>query len=375
MQHAENDDAHLRRLVEAMRREAERNEALLNAFFSAELHLVACNRLRDLFDYLFHGFRMAFNLDAVTLLLLDPDETARQLLLEPLPLADATQPEPVPDYEYLRLLEHPALLDALHPKHRLFCGEPTDFTLHTAFPKQTGIRSCALLPLVRENQLLGSLGLGSQDPERFNYRLGYEYVTHLASVVGLCIEGCISRETLQRLSRVDTLTQVYNRRELTARLHDELRRSLRTGLPLTFLLADVDFFKRVNDQYGHLSGDRVLQGVAQCLRTHTRATDCVARYGGEEFAILLPGSDQTTALRVAEKIRLAIADAVFTGQQNESIPVTASFGLATLNPQGHSIHEWSHLAESLTQCADEALYYSKAHGRNQSRAVLYPDCD
>jgi len=155
--------------------------------------------------------------------------------------------------------------------------------------------------------------------------------------------------------RKDSLTGVFNRVAYEEQLENEYQRWKRFGNPLTFLIWDIDHFKQFNDRYGHAIGDQVLRNVAQQLSGRIRTTDFVARYGGEEFAMLLPGADIKAALKLANQLRLNIAETGFNhGETN--LPVTISCGLACFEP-GDS-------PQSVFNRADHALYRAKRAGRN-----------
>lgn len=171
-----------------------------------------------------------------------------------------------------------------------------------------------------------------------------------------------AEEKLVELANTDGLTGLDNRRHFMERLRQELERSRRYGHPLSLIMLDLDHFKRVNDEYGHLVGDEVLRRVAGILRENTRKTDVAGRYGGEELVIALPESDLLPAVELAEKLRLLIAELVIgpeSGLQN----ITASFGVVAYHP-GHDTDMDLVLDELLKQ-VDIALYRAKEAGRNR----------
>lgn len=169
---------------------------------------------------------------------------------------------------------------------------------------------------------------------------------------------------LRRLSLVDGLTGIANRRQFDTVLSREWRRCLRAGRPLSLLMADVDFFKQYNDGYGHQAGDIGLRSVADALQAKLRRpADIVARYGGEEFAAILPDTDPEGALQVAESMRLAVEQLGLPHEGSAFGVITISLGVASLVPQK------ADSMPRLVGAADWALYEAKRLGRNRVRAV------
>ncbi len=173
-------------------------------------------------------------------------------------------------------------------------------------------------------------------------------------------------QDLSRMARTDPLTGLYNRRCFMETAEAEVERMRRNGKPLSLLMLDVDFFKRVNDTWGHDIGDLVLQTLSSCLLSSMRQMDTCARLGGEEFAVLLPETNAQNAYQVAERLRNTIAN---TPIPEHEFRITASLGLATLD---NSTHEQSdkeaneHSVEVLLKYADIAMYSSKKNGRNRT---------
>lgn len=166
---------------------------------------------------------------------------------------------------------------------------------------------------------------------------------------------------LERLSNLDGLTQIANRRRFDGLLSQEWRRALRNGSPISIILVDVDFFKAYNDTYGHEAGDTVLKEVALALSTAVgRASDLVARYGGEEFIVALPGTGDDDALFVAERMRASVEALQIPHAGSQVGPcVTISVGVANAIPRQRS------QPDALVRAADEALYEAKRGGRNR----------
>ena len=163
-------------------------------------------------------------------------------------------------------------------------------------------------------------------------------------------------EKLEILANTDSLTELYNRRFFMNQAEKELSRARRHNTPISLIVGDVDLFKRVNDELGHLVGDAVLKEISSAIRGSIRLEDTVARMGGEEFAILLPDTKLEGALATAEKIRSAI-EALEISNSDKPVKTTMSFGVSSSEASPLSI-------DDLYGRADEALYTSKGNGRN-----------
>lgn len=167
---------------------------------------------------------------------------------------------------------------------------------------------------------------------------------------------------LAQKARIDGLTGLWNRAHFDQRLADEIRHATRHHLPLSLMLADLDRFKSLNDQFGHPFGDRVLERFAHMLQLG-RASDVACRYGGEEFAIIMPSTTAEEARGLADRIRRNLRD--FVWEWNPGLSITASFGVTDIIRAGQPT------PEAIVKAADEALYEAKAAGRD--RVVMAPD--
>jgi len=172
-----------------------------------------------------------------------------------------------------------------------------------------------------------------------------------------------SNQLLRDLSHTDPLTGLDNRRSMMDMLDRELERSQRLDTPLSLVMLDVDFFKKVNDNFGHQQGDEILKALAGQLRQALRQYDMAARFGGEEFALILPGIGLDGAVKVAERLRRQVeATRIETATRPTSI--TVSLGVAC-HPGPHI-----HTVDDLIREADAALYSAKRNGRNRIETVL-----
>lgn len=175
-----------------------------------------------------------------------------------------------------------------------------------------------------------------------------------------------ARDEMAYLAKHDGLTELLNRRAIYEMARGELERSRREGAPLSVIMLDLDHFKKINDNFGHPTGDQTLRAVAVAMQASLRQQDGPSRWGGEEFLILLPNTTLKTAAMLAEAIRRAIDDIRLQAGER-SVRVQASLGVACLAPESSNS-----LDEVLSQ-ADQALYQAKRSGRN--RVCVYSDAD
>ena len=155
----------------------------------------------------------------------------------------------------------------------------------------------------------------------------------------------------------DDLTKLFNSRYLNVHLGREIKRSRRYGVMVSLIVLDLDGFKAINDQHGHLAGSRALFEVGQVIQETVREIDIVSRYGGDEFTIILPQTGATGAGIIAERIRASIEERAFLSEQGLAVRLTASFGVATFPDNGQT-------REELIQKADQAMYLIKDRGKN-----------
>jgi len=338
--------------------EVSRNDAILKKTQERELELLRAGSLAQLLEKLIHGLRTSFQLDSVTLILHDPNHEIRHLLA-----GDGFLLEELTEVQFVDVLA--TIAPRLGNLERPWLGpfRMADHELLVPKGRQNG--SLALIPLRRSGQLDGVLVFSSVDRFRFNRELATDFLAHLGVVAAICLENAVNRARLVRSGLTDFLTGFHNRRYLHARLCEELARAQRDHLPIACLMIDVDHFKRINDEYGHLAGDAVLREVAQRIDDEMRLSDTGARFGGDEFAIVLPHGSLTDGERVASRVLEAVRGTpiVVTNQRSEL--VTLSIGVAAARPDSQGTRDYSELAEKLIAEADAALYRAKSAGRNR----------
>ncbi|MEA3107167.1 MAG: two-component system, cell cycle response regulator [Gammaproteobacteria bacterium] len=347
----------LKRRVKEMTAEAANNETILKKTQARELTLLRADSLAQLLRAMVDGLRESYSLDAISVVLLDPEHEIRHLLL-----ANGERPDEFQQVFFVDSLV--GLAPQLTALHKPWLGPFVGADHHLLFPGSSNLKSAALLPLPRKDRATGALCLGSRDPKRFTRHHGTDFLAHLGAVAAVCLENAVNRARLLRAGITDFLTGWHNRRYLQQRLKEELARAQRRGGTIACLMIDIDRFKAVNDGYGHLAGDNALKEVAQRVDTQIRSMDTAARFGGDELAILLPESSAAEAATLAERIREVIAAVPFALTAEVERTLTVSVGVASVSPGRHET-DLKAVADRLLADADAALYRAKAMGRNR----------
>lgn len=361
MANLEAENRELRLRLQSLKDDARHNEVLLERALDRELDLLEIDSLAELLVALTEGLQDAFALADVTLHLCDPEHQLRNLF-EQAGLNRGMFPK-------VRVFDHPrdlppALQHLKSPRLGRFLGHSHG----ELFDPERVIRSVALLPLTR-GTVRGCISLGSAEPQRYTHHHSTDLLHRLGIIAAVCLENAIYREQLIIHGYTDPLTNLRNRRYLEIRLQEEVAGCLRHRKPLSCLFLDADYFKRINDRYGHATGDIVLRELGFCLTRQLRACDTASRYGGEEFAVLLPHTDGEAAAGLAERIRTAVAALDLCSQTRESVSITASIGVSTFAapPMGTRVDTLTakEIGHGLLNSADQAVYRAKANGRNR----------
>jgi diguanylate cyclase (GGDEF)-like protein len=353
----ENETRELRARIAALVEEAANNERLLKRSQQRELDLLKADNLPELFEAICKGLLASYGLESVTLLLCDPQHEIRHLLI-----ADHLSTDDFPNVIFTDSMV--GVAPQFNAFHKPWLGPYMGCDHQLLFPRAESLRSVALIPLRRNERLQGSLNFGSSDEKRFSRHLATDFLAHLGVIASFAIENAVNRARLVRSGLTDFLTGWHNRRYLHARLKEELARAQRQGSGLTCLLIDLDRFKQINDQHGHLAGDMALREAAQRVDAHIRDSDAAARFGGDEFVVLAPGISPEQAAALAERIRAAVCESPLEIPGGKSLNLTVSIGVAGIVlDRNHS--DLKAAAEELLAEADAALYRAKQNGRNR----------
>jgi diguanylate cyclase (GGDEF)-like protein len=359
----ETENLQLREQLALLIEQARRNEDIMRRHQEFDLTFISAPGFRELIESIFHALSAPSDLDVVTLTLLDTKYEIRRIL-EDLGID-------LGEFPNLLFVQDPDELGALRSLTLPALGSYDEISHGYMFPSQLITpSSIALVPLWRHHGLIGMLGLGSRDVSRFSPSMATDFLEHMGSIVSICLENVINVERLKHLGLIDPLTGVNNRRYVEMRLVEEVGRSRRRGGALSCLFIDIDHFKLINDNFGHQCGDEVLREVASRVKAELRLSDTLGRFGGEEFLVLLPDTQMSDALNVAERIRAGIANRPFA-LTTEQRQITASLGVSTL-----TLADIDRPAESagtrLLGWADQALYQAKESGRNRVQASIQP---
>lgn len=314
---------------------ARRNETLLRRLQTLELQLLSCQGWAELLTLLCVDIPKQYALSSLTLCLFDPKERFRVSILRSLPTEQAHL---ISTLEFYREC-------ASHPS--------------VQYLNQDAM-SALSLPLYRQQECLGYVRLEADDAGRFSQGMATDFLQHTASVIAACLVLVYQQEEQARLAITDPLTGVENRRGLELSFSQLWEQGLREQRPLSLMMLDLDYFKRINDEYGHAVGDYALQALCRTVRQVIRPYDHIGRIGGEEFVLLLPGCGAQQMDELANRIQQSVRLMPLPIQDKNCVGVTASGSYMTVLPDAVQAFTLNQLLDHL----DGYLYQAKDRGRD-----------
>jgi len=353
-----DENSHLKATIKELIDSARYNQQTQDRFYALELYFLEANSYELLIRRILTDLKRQLKLSQVELFLLDPQRETQQLITEIYGQLN---------YKHLSYLDSVSAIKTIYAGDIQLILSNEQHDIDKLGPGMS--QSVALLPLRRGNHIIGSLHLGSRDQQRFHPGLGGEFLLHLGTIISVCIESSINQERYKHLSLVDLLTRAKNRRFFFQALATEIARSKRSKKPLSCLFIDIDHFKLVNDNHGHLTGDRALRCVADSIVPLLRQSDVLARFGGEEFTVLLPDCDLNHAEEIAERIRDKISHVNIANDKNQDFQLTVSIGVSYWQEGQQGFADSEAIQTHLISQADKGVYQAKEDGRNCVRIV------
>jgi len=241
----------------------------------------------------------------------------------------------------------PIVISDVNQDARIDAGSKDDFFIDPC--------SVVCIPVRTAGKVLGLMELVNSDMQI--YSRGEMLLQALADYAAIAIENARAMQRIQELSITDDCTGLYNARHLSTVLAEEVPRSQRFGYEFSVLFLDLDHFKRINDEYGHLNGSKLLAQFGRHLRENLRLVDAAFRYGGDEFVVLLPQTNKDAAILVARRLVATFSTARWLAIEGAPIAMSASIGIATYPQDGST-------SQAIVQRADEMMYRVKQSGRN-----------
>jgi diguanylate cyclase (GGDEF)-like protein len=357
----------LKELSVYLKKQSERSQLLYRIMVECNLNL----HVIDVLNHIYESFREHLPYDRISLAFLENSNTKLKLhwvRAEYDPLAiNAGQSIALADDSLQALLNNNEIQMISD------LSEYLERHTHSKFAQtiiKEGIRACVICPLVANGKSIGFIFFSSR--KKINYdRSHKDLLLQIASQLSVVIEKTqlyrgaklnkqliAQKKSLQQRVTHDALTGLLNRSAIFDILHKQIMRAKRGGYGVAVIMIDIDYFKSINDTYGHMAGDAVLGEIADRLTKSARVHEYIGRYGGEEFLAIISPYDQASATKVAERFRQAIADEPIQADQS-SIPVTISIGVSA------GATEATLDADLLLRHADEALYAAKRKGRNR----------
>ncbi|WP_370868651.1 DUF484 family protein [Undibacterium sp.] len=356
----QSENQALRARLDSLLELAHRNQNIMARHQSFDLKIIGANSFRELITNIFSALAVTSELDVVSLVLFDKLGDLQQML--------ADLKIDLSEFPHLIFLRHEVELsqpETALRKPQLGLYQSLAYASYfSSFNKKPA--SIAIIPMRRQGRLIGCLNLGSFKADRFQPNMATDFIERLGSIIAICLENVINNERLTYIGLTDPLTNVSNRRYVEQRMLEEIARARRQRYSIACMYLDIDFFKQINDRYGHQGGDDVLKEVAKRIKDELRLSDTLGRFGGEEFVVVLVNTNLHDAIQVAERIRKSIASQEFILSESGTCQATISIGLTTID-ENSNYEDASSIARDLVLRADRALYQAKNGGRNQVR--------
>ena len=336
-------------------RTVELNESILHSLQEYELMLLDAASIPALLDVLLYATGNHFALCGVSLSLHDPDGAIAALIPEEL------------DYSLSLHLEHESFdmqqLYGARPEVEHIASE--DPRAMRAIANTDVGQSAMLLPLVRDGILVGSFHWASEEVDAFTSEVELDFLNHLAAIIAICLENCLNAERLGLLSLLDPLTRLSNKRAFEMELRKEISRAHRNQKQLTLLLLEIDDFRSISENYGHLSGEFTLRAIAAHVAKMLRRTDLIARLDGARFALLLPACSESKGQEIAERMRSDTEFMEIDDGRGANLFASLSIGLTTWNPQNYPAINMEQLAGQVKSTALQGLRRAAEAGGNR----------
>ncbi len=334
-------------------RNVELNERILQRLQQYELMLLDAANLPALLDVLLLSTTTHFSLAGVSLRLHDADGSLSELMPG--------------DLHYDKLKVESDSFDM----QQLYGATPEVEVLDLSDPRSQvvadieGAQRVVLLPLVRDGMLVGSFHWAAVSDDAFSQVVEIDIMNHLAAIIAICLENCANAERLSQLSLLDPLTRLSNQRALDMELRKEISRSHRNQKALTVLLIEVDDFRDIADNYGHLAGDFTLKAVAGHIAQMLRRTDHLARCAVDRFALLLPACSEAKGQEIAERIRSETEFMEIDDGRGANLFASLSVGLVSWNPQNYPAINMEQLAGQIQTTVQQGLRRAASAGGNR----------
>ena len=340
-------------------RKVELNERILHRLQQYELMLLDASSMPALLDVVLSTPPSHFELGCTSLRLHDPDGVIAQLIPDGLNHGDSLLLES-------NSFDMQRLYGAIPEVELASAEDPRIAQINLDNVESTVPLGAVMLPLVRDGILVGSYHWGTDDPGSFSSPVEMDFINHLAAIVAICLENCVNAERLSRLSLMDPLTRLSNQRAFEMELRKEISRAQRGRKPLTVLFIEVDGYKEIADNYGHLAGDYTLKALAKHIYRMLRQTDHLSHCGGPLFTLLLPSCTESKGLEIAERIRSDTEFMEIDDGRGANLYASLSIGLVNWNPLNYPAINMEQLAGQIEVAGDKGLQGSIVAGGNRT---------